>query len=213
MKTSSWLLSVLMTGAMAVSALAFVPPTDDQIGGVLADHSQLNALLVDANPEQIASVVGRALNDINSATLSAASKSQTAALLYTRALLLSGEKAPQMVAGLAGQIDAKLLPVIAASTAIAMGSSEGPVFTALVDAAGAGAAGAITAAAADPSTVMDADSIALVQQLVIELRGVAAPVIPPPSTAPMNLVPPIVPQNTTAPTPPAPPVADTYQNQ
>lgn len=212
MKTMRWLMTVLLMGTLAVPAMAYTPPTDDQIAGVLADHSQLNALLEGATPDQAASVVAQALAKLDQSTLPAGGKSQTAALLYARALLLSGESAPQFAGSLAGQVKAELLPVLAAATAIAVGSSDGPVVTALAKAAGsnAAAAEAIMAAANDPVSALGEDSVALVQQLVIELRGVAAPVIPPPATAAMNLVPPIVPRGQVVQTPP---VADPYANQ
>jgi hypothetical protein len=206
------LVAVLLMGALTGSSMAYTPPTDDQIAGVLADHSQLNVLLQGANPDQAAAVVAQALAKLDQANLPAGSKSQTAALLYTRALLLSGESAPQMAGSLASKVKPEVLPVLSAATAIAVGSSEGSVFAAIAKAAGSNAAvvDAIAAAAANPASALGEDSVALVQQLVIELRGVAAPVIPPPATAPMNLVPPIVPQGTQT---PAPPVADAYANQ
>jgi hypothetical protein len=155
-------------------------------------------------------VVSRVLAELKSSSLPLSGQKQTAALIYTRALLLSGEDAPKMVASLAGQVDKELLPVFAAATSLAVGVSEGPVFNSLSEAAGADGAKGIGSAASDPSSVMDADSIMLVQALVIELRGVAAPVIPPPATSPMNLVPPIVPEGRTA---SQPPVANVYENQ
>lgn len=215
MKNMRWLIAVLLVGALKGPAMAYTPPTDDQIAGVLADHSQLNTLLQGASPEQAASVVAKALAKLDQASLPPGSKSQTAALLYTRALLLSGESAPQMAGSLASQVKAELLPVLAAATAIAVGSGDGAVIAAIGKAAGSNAAAvdAIADAAANPSGALGEDTVALVQQLVIELRGVAAPVIPPPATAAMNLVPPIVPQNQNTPPPPAPPVADEYENQ
>ena len=197
---------VVMTSARG----AFTAPGADQISAIVADHSLLNAVIQDANAGQIAGVVGQALNKVNSGAGVLSSKSQQTALLYTRALLLSGENAGEMVSELIGQVDPSQLPVIAAATAIAMGSSEGPLFTSLGKAAGAGS-DAVMAAAVDPASVLDEESMALVQQLVIELRGVAAAVIPPPATAPMNLVPPIVPQSPEGTAPP--PVAPPYVNQ
>lgn len=212
MKKSSLLIALMMTAAAMVPAMGYVPPSEDQIAQVLANHAQLNPLIQGASPSEAASVVSRALAGVENSTAPAAGKTQAAALLYTRALLLSGENAPAMVKALAAQIDQKLVPPIAAATAIAVGGAQGPVFDALVQAVGAGtdAAKGVAAAAADPASVLGAETVALVQQLVIELRGVAAPVIPPPATAPMNLIPPIVPRGTTA---PQPPVADTYENQ
>lgn len=210
MKKSSLIVALLMTAAAILPALGYVPPSDDQIAQILANHAQLNPAIQGASPSEAASVVSRALAGVANSTAPAAAKTQASALLYTRALLLSGENAPQMVRDLAGQIDQKLIPALAAATAIAVGGAQGPVFDALVQAVGAGtdAAKSVAAAAADPASVLGAESVALVQQLVIELRGVAAPVIPPPATAPMNLVPPIVPRGVTT-----PPVADTYENQ
>lgn len=213
MKKTTCLMAVLLSAALAMPALAFAPPTEDQVAQVLADHSKLNPLVTGVAPQDAASVVATVINSVQGSTLPSASKAQTSALLYTRALLLSGANAPDMVASLAGQIDQKLIPAIAAATAIAVGGTEGPVIAALSQAAGAGGAGAVASAAADPASVLGADGVSLVQQLVIELRGVAAPVIPPPATSPMNLVPPIVPRNQQATTPPPPPVADTYLNQ
>lgn len=82
----------------------------------------------------------------------------------------------------------------------------------ITQAAGAGsdAAKSVAAAAVDPASVLGADTVALVQQLVIELRGVAASVVPPPSTAPLNLVLPVVPRNVQQ---PAPPTATQYTGQ
>jgi hypothetical protein len=211
MKKVMQMLAVLVTVATVIPAMGYEPLTDNQIAGILADHAQMNVVLTDANSDQIADVLARSLNQVGSSTLSDAGKSQTSALLYTRALLLSGEKAPQMVAALKGRIDVKLVPVLAASTAIAMGSSEGPVFDSLAMVADSTGVAALGDAAADPASVMTEDSVALIQQLVIEMRGVAAAVIPPPATAGMNLVPPHVVDAVTTPTPP--PVADSYINQ
>ena len=211
MKVTSGLIAVVLAGSLALPAMGYVPPNDDLIAGVLADHTQMNEMLTDANPDQIAEVVGQALSQVGATTLATSDKNQTAALLYTRALLLSGEKAPQMAGKLMAKIDPALIPVLAASTAIAVGSAVGPVFDAMAAAAGTQGSKALLDAAADPASVLDEESISLVQQLVIELRGVAAPVIPPPATSPMNLVPPIVPKNVT--TPGTPPVGTTYGNQ
>lgn len=211
MKKSVWVVTMMLVGLLAAPAMAWVAPTDDQIAGVLADHTQLNTLVQGANPNQIATVVSRVIAQVNASSLPEASKSQVVALIYTRGFLLAGEGAPQMVDSLAGQVDAKVLPVLAAATAVAVGNTEGAVVDTLVQAAGAGTAAgqAVAEAAQDPASALSADSLALVQQLVIELRGVAAPVIPPPATAALNLVPPIVPLGVTQP----PPVADTYINQ
>ncbi len=211
-------LIVLMT-AMVLSvgltpAMAWTAPSDDQIAAVLADHTQLDLLIQDANPNQIATVLSRSLAQVEASSLPADSKSQISALIYTRAFLLSGESAPQMVSSAASQLDDKVVPALAAATAVAMGSSSGPVFDSLTQAAGgAGTAGgnAVAAAAQDPTTALSGDSLALVQQLVIELRGVAAAVIPPPATAPLKLVPPVIPVGTTQTAPP--PVASTYSGQ
>lgn len=207
MKTSFWTVLVL-TAALSAPAFGYVPPTDDQIERILADHSQLNPLLVGASPAQAAETVVRTLAELESSTIPAASKQQNAALIYVRALLLAGENAPAMVGNLADQIGKDLLPTFAAATAIAVGASDGPVFASLQKAAGdVNLGGAIS----DPVSVLGEDLVALIQQLVIDLRGVAAPVIPPPPTAPMQLVPPIVPRGAGSPTPP--PVASTYVNQ
>ncbi|HMP77606.1 MAG TPA: hypothetical protein PKE12_15025 [Kiritimatiellia bacterium] len=199
--------AAFIAAGMLVPSFGYVPPTDAQIERILADHSQLNAALQGATPAQAAQTVVMTLAELESSSLPAASKQQTAALLYVRALLLSGENAPQMVESLAGQLGSDLIPVLAASTAVAVGSNEGPVFASLQKVGG----DAVAAAAANPGSVLGDDLIGMIQQLVIELRGVAAPVIPPPATAPMTLVPPIVPRGAGAPTPP--PVASTYVNQ
>lgn len=207
MKTSHWF-AAIVTMALLSPAFGYVPPTDDQIERILADHSQLNAVLIGASPAQAAETVVRALAELEASTIPASSKQQNAALLYVRALLLSGENAPAMVGNLADQIGKELLPVLAAATAVAVGASDGPVFASLQKAAGSANLGG---AAADPVSVLGEDLVSLIQQLVIDMRGVAAPVIPPPPTAPMTLVPPIVPRGAGAPTPP--PVASTYVNQ
>jgi hypothetical protein len=201
-------LAALATVALVAPAFAYVPPTDDQIERILADHSEMNALLVGASPAQAAETVVRALAELEASTIPAASKQQNTVLLYVRALLLSGENAPEMVGNLAGQIGSDLLTVLAAATAVAVGASDGPVFAALQNAAGATD---LSGAAADPVSVLGEDLVALIQQLVIDLRGVAAPVIPPPPTAAMTLVPPIVPRGEGGLTPP--PVASAYANQ
>lgn len=210
MKKMVAVVALLLVGSMLSPAMAWVAPTDDQIAGVLADHTQLNTLVQGANPNQIATVISRALAQVNASALPEASKAQVVALIYTRGFLLAGEGAPQMVDSLVGQVDAKVLPVLAAATAVAVGNTEGQVINTLVQAADAGSAAgqSVAEAAQDPASALTADSLALVQQLVIELRGVAAPVIPPPATAALNLVPPIVPQGLTQ-----PPVADPYVNQ
>lgn len=198
-------MTVLLAAALALPAFSYTPPTDDQIAQVVANHTQLNTLIQGASPEEAAVVVARAIASVQSSTLSPAGKTQATALLHTRALLLSGENAPKMETALAGQVDKSVvLPVAAASTAIAVGSTEGPVMASITQAAGAGsdAAKSVAAAAVDPASVLGADTVALVQQLVIELRGVAASVVPPPSTAPLNLVLPVVPRNVQQPTPP-----------
>lgn len=214
MKRLVALMSAVVLSVGLNSALAWTAPSDDQIAAVLADHSQLDVLIAGANPNQVATVLSRSLAQVDASSLSADGKAQISALIYTRAFLLSGENAPQMVSSAASQMDDKVVPALAAATAVAMGSNSGPVFDSLVQAAGgAGSAGgnAVVAAAQDPTTALSGDSLALVQQLVIELRGVAAAVIPPPSTAPLKLVPPIVPQGTTQASPP--PVASTYSGQ
>lgn len=197
----------LLSLGVVTSAMAYVTPTEDQIDRILADHSQLNAALQGASPAQAAETVSRALAEINSSTVPPASKQQTAALLYVRALLLSGENAPDMAGALAGLVEKDFLPTMAAATAVAVGSAEGPVSSSIQQTGGSG----LASAANDPASVLGPDLIALIQQLVIELRGVAAPVIPPPATAPLSLIPPIVPRGAGAPTPP--PVASTYVNQ
>lgn len=207
MKTIALIGAVVLAASVATSALAYVTPTDAQIEAILADHGQLNAALQGASPAQAAETVVRTLAELVSSPLPASSKQQNAALLYVRALLLSGENAPSLVESLAGQVDKELLSVFAASTAIAVGSNEGPVFASLLKAAG-DQSGAVAGAAADPLSALGPDLVAMIQQLVIELRGVAAPVIPPPATAPLSLIPPIVPRGPTA-----PPVASTYVNQ
>ena len=206
--------AALVAAAVVSPAMAFTPPSDEQITAVLADHTQLNALIADASPAEAASVVSRAFAGLEESVVPPASRDQAAALLYTRALLLSGENAPAMVQSLAGQINQEVVPVIASATAIAVGSTEGPVFSAMTAAVGADspAAANIGPAAANPVGVLGEDNVALVQQLVIELRGVAAPVIPPPQTAPRNIVPPLVPVGEGAATPPPPP-APLYVNQ
>ena len=208
------LLAWMLTGALAMPALAaYTPPTDDQIAQVVANHTQLNTLIQGANAEESAAVVARAIASVQSSTLTPAGKTQATALLHTRALLLSGENAPKMEAALAGQVDKSVvLPVAAASTAIAVGSTEGPVMASITQAAGPGtdAAKSVTAAAVDPASVLGADTVALVQQLVIELRGVAAAVVPPPATSPANLVMPVVPRNVQQ---TAPPTATQYTGQ
>lgn len=209
MKKISVLLALFIAVALGMPALAYDTPTDAQIQSILANHSELDAALNGASPAQAAETVMRALVELESSTIPAASKEQTAALLYTRALLLTGENAPQFAQSLASQVDPGLLSVFAASTAIAVGGGEGPVFQALVAPAGSEGS-SVAAAAADPVSVLGVDSVAQIQQLVIEMRGVAAPVIPPPATAPMNLVPPIVPQGLGA---GQPPVATGYVNQ
>ncbi len=208
MKRISAVISLAMVSAWAVSSFAYAPPTSEQIEQVLADQTVLNTLVQGATPAQTAETIVMTIAEIEGLTLPAASKQQTAALLYVRGLLLSGENAPAMVESLAGQVGKDLLPVLAAAGAVAVGNAEGPVFTPLVSAAGPESGPAVSAAAADPVSVLGADLVALIQQLVIELRGAAAPVIPPPATAPMNVVPPIVPQDQGA-----PPVARTYVNQ
>lgn len=218
MKRTTWMLAVFMIGASVMPVLAWDAPTDTQLATVLADHSQLNALVQGASPSQLASVLSRALAQVDASALSAEGKSQVSALLYTRGLLLSGESAPQMVSSLAGQVNPNVLPVLAASTAVAVGNTEGVVMDALINAAGAGteAAAGVAVAAQDPASTLSGDSLALVQQLVIEMRGVAAPVIPPPATAPYNLVPPVVPRGEELPgedIPQPPPVAETYSGQ
>lgn len=213
MKTTNWMVAALMIGSSVMPVLAWDAPTDTQLATVLADHNQLAPLVQGASPSQLASVISRALAQVDASALPADGKSQVVALLYTRGLLLSGESAPQMVSSLAGQVNANVLPVLAASTAVAVGNTEGVVMDALINAAGAGteAAAAVAVAAQDPASALSSDSLALVQQLVIEMRGVAAPVIPPPATAPFNLVPPVVPQGEGV--PPPPPVAGTYAGQ
>lgn len=207
MKKFSLVMAVLFSAGMATSALAYVAPTDAQIEGILANHSEMNEALKGASPAQAAETVVRTLAELESSTIPESSKQQTAALLYVRALLLSGENAPQFAQSLSGQVEKSLLPVFAASTAIAVGSGEGPVFAALVGSAGDEGSN-VAGAAADPLSTLGPDLVAMIQQLVIELRGVAAPVIPPPATAPLSLVPPIVPQGNAA-----PPVAESYVNQ
>ena len=198
------LIAVVLAGALALPALSYTPPTDEQVAQVVANHSQLATVIQGASPEESAAVVARAIAAVQASTLTTEGKAQATALLHTRALLLSGENAAKMESSLAGKLDKSLLPVIAASTAIAVGNTEGPVMTAITQAAGPSAQG-VNAAAVDPAAVLGADSVALVQQLVIELRGVAAAVVPPPATAPANLIPPIVPESVRTPTPPAAP--------
>lgn len=210
------LFAMLLTGAVAGSALSFTVPTDDQIAQIVADQTQLNAAIQGASPTETASVVGRAIANVQASSLTGEGKTQAIALLHTRALLLSGEKAAQMESSLAGQVDKTIvLPVAAASTAIAVGSTEGPVMTSITTAAGTGTptANSVAAAAVDPVAVLGADTVALVQQLVIELRGVAAAVVPPPATAPAPLVPPVVPVGAQTPAPTPPPPAPGYTGQ
>lgn len=207
MKVMGFVSLLLFVAGVTTSALAYVTPTDEQIEAILADHGQLNAALQGASPAQAAETVVRTLAELESSMLPASSKQQNAALLYVRALLLSGDNAPALAESLAGQVDQNLLAIFAASTAIAVGSSEGPVFDSLQKAAGEQAS-AVAGAAADPISTLGPDLVAMIQQLVIELRGVAAPVIPPPATAPLSLIPPIVPRGAGA-----PPVASTYVNQ
>lgn len=213
MKLMKFALIACLTAMSVMPVLAWDAPTDSQIATVLADHTQLVPLVQGASPSQLASVISRALAQVDASTLPVASKEQVSALIFTRGLLLSGESSQQMVSSLAGQVNPNVLPVLAASTAVAVGNTEGVVMDALINAAGAGteAAAAVAVAAQDPTTALSADSLALVQQLVIEMRGVAAPIIPPPATAPYNLVPPVVPQGEGIPTPP--PVAGTYTGQ
>ena len=191
------LLSVLIGWSMATTVVS-AAPTAEQIAGAAANHQELDALITGLTPDEAASVVASVLKEIQASGVG--DQSQAVALLYTRALLLSGENAPQLAAALSGQVPSTQLPVLAAATAVAVGSAEGPVFSALF---GSSAGEAIGAAAADPLSVLGEDGLAAVQQLVIELRGVAAAVIAPPATAPMNLVPPIVPENEGTPAPPA----------
>lgn len=210
MKQGSVVWAAALMAGWAVSSFGYAPPTDEQIERILADHTVLNTVVQGATPAQTAETLVMTIAEVEGLRIPASSKQQTAALLYVRGLLLSGENAPVMVNSLAGQVGKDLLPVLAAASAVAVGSTEGPVFTPLVAAAGAESAQAVTLAASNPESVLGADTIALIQQLVIELRGTAAPVIPPPATAPMNVVPPIVPQGLGA---PQPPVATTYSNQ
>ncbi len=167
----------------------------------MADHTQLNTLLQGANPEQAAAVVARAIKSVQASTLAPPAKVQATALIHSRALLLSGENAPKMVGALAGQVDKSLLPVIAAATAISVGTTEGPVITAITQAAGTGTetAAGVAAAVVDPTTVLSPDSVTLVQAQAIEMRGVAAAVVPPPGASPANLIPPVVPPPTVYP--------------
>lgn len=210
MKKVSAILSVALVCGWTVPAFAYAPPTDEQIERILADHTVLNTVVQGATPAQTAETIVMTIAEVEGLRIPASSKQQTAALLYVRGLLLSGENAPVMVNSLAGQVGKDLLPVLAAATAVAVGSNEGPVFTPLVSAAGADGGQAVSFAATNPESVLGADLVAMIQQLVIEMRGTAAPVIPPPATAPMNVVPPIVPQGLGA---PQPPVATTYVNQ
>ncbi len=209
MKTTSFVLAGLLAVGLASSGFAYERPTDAQIEGILANHSALNEVLNGASPAQAAETVVRTLSELEASTIPQSSKEQTAALIYTRALLVSGENAPQFVQALAEQVDKGLLSIFAASTAIAVGSSEGPVFSALSGAAGSDG-GQVSSAAGDPAAALGPELTMMIQQLVIELRGVAAPVIPPPATAPMGLVPPIVVENQRVGTPP---VASGYVNQ
>ncbi len=213
MKKVSLVLAAMLTAGLAASTFAYEAPTDAQIESILANHSVLNEVLSGASPAQAAETVVRTLSELEASTIPASSKEQTAALIYTRALLMSGENAPQFVQALAEQVDKGLLPIFAASTAIAVGNSEGPVFTALSGAAGS-EGGQVSSAASDPSAALGPELTMMIQQLIIELRGVAAPVIPPPATAPMGLVPPIVVENQGGGQPSStPPVARRYVNQ
>lgn len=209
MKKLSLLVALMVAGGIS-SSMAYDMPTDDQIAQVVANHAELNNLLVGASPEEAAAVVSKAIENVKGSTLPLASQQQAAAMLYTRGLLLSGENAPAFAGSLAGKLDQTLVPPIIAATAIAVGNTEGPVFNAIAQAVPGVDVAAI---AADPISVLGADNVALVQALVIEVRGVAAPVIPPPATAPMNLVPPIVPEGDGGGTPAAPPVGSSYQSQ
>lgn len=211
MKKITVMMALLAAVALGMPALAYEAPTDAQIQNILANHSEMDAILNGASPAQAAETVMRTLVELESSTIPSASKQQTAALLYTRALLLMGENAPAFAQSLASQVDPSLLAPFAASTAIAVGGGEGPVFESLVAPAGSEAS-SVAAAAADPVAALGVDGVSQIQQLVIEMRGVAAPVIPPPATAPMNLVPPIVPEGRGGPGAP-PPVATGYVNQ
>ena len=190
--------------------MAYTTPTADQIAQVAADHTKLNALLQGASADEAAMVVVQAINSVQASTLTPAAKAQATSLLHTRGLLLSGETAPRMVSTMLGKLDKALVPVIAASTAIAVGGTEGPVIGAIKQASGPANADVVATALADPVSVLGADNVAVVQAQVIEMRGVAAAVIPPPATAPLNLVPPVVPEGAAAATPPA---AATYTGQ
>lgn len=211
MKTISYLLAGMLTVSLGATAWAYVPPTDAQIESILANHSAMNEILKGASAAESAQTVVRTLVELESSTIPTESKEQTAALLYVRALLLSGENTPQFVQSLAGQVDQGLLATFAAASAIAVGGNEGPVFSALVGAAGS-EGGNVAAAASNPESALGPDLVSMIQALVIELRGVAAPVIPPPATAPMMLVPPIVPQGVGGALQ-SPPVATGYVNQ
>ncbi len=204
MKKWMSVLAVGMLCAVSLSAFAYTAPTDEQVAAVLVDHTLLAPLLADANPEEMAETMGKLLNGLDAS----GDEGQNAALLYTRALLLSGEKAPAMVSDLVGKVSVDLVPVLAAATAVAVGGAEGPVFESLSTGMDSAVVSLVQAAAQDPYASLGEDTVAMLQQLVIELRGVAAAVIPPPATAPMNLVPPLVPENQGA-----PPVPGTYNNQ
>jgi len=166
------LILVAATVALGVTVAAmadFTPPTDAQIEGLLADTTQLESLIKDATPAQIADVVLKAIAKAEASTeLTDAQKKQVIVLLSARATVLSGPSAPEVIALVAKDCSATALPVVVAAAAVASGKQSDSIVNAVVAALGADSPEATVArnAARDPGGTLGTALMQLIRQIV-----------------------------------------------
>lgn len=206
-----FLLTLTVTSLGFLSAQAYTPPTDGQIGQALANPGMLATLLDDANGEQAADLLVRILARIDSKSDMAQSQKNYLASFYTaRTTFLMGGQAQAMAQRLIPRVPENLLPAVVAG--LSVGGRGSATFMAALREMVSGDAllQAINnpeIPLTDPIYTLLLQSLGAAQSLPpIVSDSLPPPVVdapPPPSTPPATRRRP----------PPAPPVAQPYAGQ
>ncbi len=165
--TSLFLAAAMITATVACAVADFTPPTDDQLDGLLADPGSLKTICESATPAQIADVVVKAIAKTDASNLPQRKKKQVVAVLTAKAVLLGGEQAPAVVAGIVAGVNPLWIPIVVASATVSAGEISDSVLAAVLEQLGADspAAPGATAAHDNPASVLGNALYGLVAQI------------------------------------------------
>ena len=143
---------------LAASA-AFKPPTPQQIQALVTNQVYIAELIKGATATQAVEVLVKAVEAVSNAGLADDQKTIRVAILTAIVFRSFAPQAVMMAEMLVPLVSVNVLPVMAAATAVVMGSGASPVTEAFASQLDSGDAALVRSAGVHPETILPADLI------------------------------------------------------